>query len=405
MMHRIEEQLVVEIARALHQSGAPSPLVESAVESLIVEHGSEGQALVTPTSLSIAIDDRTQVARMAPPTLDLGRLTDAWETVNAWMRSELTAEEALLRLRSGQHRLANHWLALCAAGIAASAAPLLGGSWVDVIAAAFAGAGVWSAHAWAQSRGRTSMMADVVAAAVAAWMGGVAGAWGASPVVVVFASVFVLLPGLSMVAALSEIAAGSWNAGTMRTVGVLAVLARLGGGLSLGHALAPVAAAPVYEPLGTLAVLPASALVTWLSMVLMGAWRRDWVAAVLTAVVSAAIVLNWDGTFGLFLAAFWAGVAAWAWSLRTRVPAQSIVIAGILPLVPGAMGLGGAISLFAGQSQDVVEVAVKTIASATAVVGGLLAANVMGETPLPRRDARPQDSTKTAAFSKGRTVA
>ena len=81
------------------------------------------------------------------------------------------------------------------------------------------------------------------------------------------------------------------------------------------------------------------------------------------------------------------------------------MIAGILPLVPGAMGLGGAISLFAGQSQDVVEVAVKTIASATAVVGGLLAANVMGETPLPRRDARPQDSTKTAAFSKGRTVA
>jgi uncharacterized membrane protein YjjB (DUF3815 family) len=154
-----------------------------------------------------------------------------------------------------------------------------------------------------------------------------------------------------------------------------------------------------------MAVLPASALVTWLSMVLMGAWRRDWAAAVMTAVVSAAIILNWEGTFGLFLAAFWAGVAAWAWSLRTHVPAQSIVIAGILPLVPGAMGLGGAISLFAGQSQDVVEVAVKTIASASAVVGGLLAANVMGETPLPRRDARAQESTETVPFPEGRTVA
>jgi uncharacterized membrane protein YjjB (DUF3815 family) len=139
-------------------------------------------------------------------------------------------------------------------------------------------------------------------------------------------------------------------------------------------------------------------------MALMGAWRRDWAAAVVTAVVSAAIVLNWEGTFGLFVAAFWAGGAAWAWSLRTHVPAQSVVIAGILPLVPGAMGLGGAISMFAGQSHDVVEVAVKTMASATAVVGGLLAANVLGETPLPRRDARSQESTKKVRFSEGRTV-
>lgn len=403
-MRRIEEQLVVEIARALHQSGAPSPLVESAVESLIAEHGSEGQALVTPTSLSIAIDDRTQVARMAPPSLDLGRLTDAWETINAWVRSDLTAEEALLRLRTGQPRLAKHWLALCAAGIAAAAAPLLGGSWVDVVAAAIGGGLVWTVHGWAHGRGNTSPMADVVAGAVAAWIGGVAAAWGASPAIVVLAAVFVLLPGISMVAALSEIAAGSWNAGTMRTVGVLAVLARLGGGLSLGHALAPVAAAPVYGPLGTLAVLPASALVTLLSMMLMGAWRRDWAAAVVTAVVSAAISVYWEGTFGLFIAALWAGVAAWAWSMRTHVPAQSIVIAGILPLVPGAMGLGGAISLFAGQSQDVVEVAVKTIASATAVVGGLLAANVMGEAPVPRRDALPQENGKKVVFPTGGVV-
>ncbi len=404
-MRRIEQQLVVEIARALHQSGAPSPLVESTVESLIAEHGSEGHALVTPTSLTIAIDERTQMARMSPPSLDLGRLTDAWETVNAWVRSELTAEQALHRLRTGRPPLPAHWLTLCASGVAAAAAPLLGGSWVDVVAAGIAGGVVLSVFSWAQNRGRTSMMADVVAGAAAAWIGGVAAAWGASPPIVILASVFVLLPGLSMVAALSEIAAGSWNAGTMRTVGVLAVLARLGGGLSLGHALAPVANAPVSLPLGALAVLPAAAIATWLSMVLMGAWRRDWAPAVVTAVVSAAISIHWEGTFGLFLAAFWAGVAAWAWSLRTRVPAQSIVIAGILPLVPGAMGLGGAISLFAGQSQDVVEVAVKTIASATAVVGGLLAANIMGETPLPRPDARAQKRAETETFPKGRTVA
>jgi uncharacterized membrane protein YjjB (DUF3815 family) len=227
---------------------------------------------------------------------------------------------------------------------------------------------------------------ELVGAFVAAFVGGLTAAWlpGVSSSVVTVAGLLLLLPGMTLTVAMTELATRNLMSGTARLMAAIIVLLELALGVALGEAAAR---ALVDVPEVAPDALPRWAEwiaigVSALAMVVVVRARTraaPWIAlATLTGFFGARAGIDVLGPqMGVLLGSLALGVLVNLYARWRDQPAQVVLVPATLLLVPGSLGFRGISSLLHQQTLSGVETTFGMFVVATAIVAGLLVANAV----------------------------
>jgi uncharacterized membrane protein YjjB (DUF3815 family) len=227
---------------------------------------------------------------------------------------------------------------------------------------------------------------ELVGAAVAAFAANAAAAiYPLTSSLVTVAALIVLLPGMSLTVAITELATRNLISGTARLMSAIIVLLELAVGVALGEELArrlltvPLAVAPTPLPAWSHWVALAAAALAVTIVVRAERRAAGWiVAASVAGYVGARVGVAWlDGQLGVMLGGFALGCLANVYARVLDRPAQVVLTPAALLLVPGSMGFRGMTSLLAHDTVSGVETVFAMFVAATAIVGGLLIANAV----------------------------
>jgi uncharacterized membrane protein YjjB (DUF3815 family) len=269
-------------------------------------------------------------------------------------------------------------------------AVFFGGGAYDVATAGAIGLGL---GLLAQVMKRSSVQArvfELVGAAFAAFGAALASTFAPVSVpLVTVAALIVLLPGMSLVVAMTELATRNLISGTSRLMAAVIVLLELAVGVAVGERVAHlVLDHPIVAP------VPLPEWAHWLALgaaavamaVIVQAEHRaiGWiVVAAAVGYVGARAGTTWlGGQLGAGIGAFALGCLANLYARLLDRPAQVVLIPATLLLVPGSMGFRGMTSLLERDTITGVETVFAMFVVAMAIVGGLLVANA---TVSPRR--------------------
>jgi uncharacterized membrane protein YjjP (DUF1212 family) len=383
---------VLELGNALHRAGYAAQRLEDSLGAVSDRLGLPNhQFFSTPTSIMASFGplglQRTHMLRVEPGEVNLGRLA-ALEQVALDVAQGRTlpadGTAAITRITTAPPPY-GPGLTMLASGIVSGAATqFLGGGAREIVVATVLGLGLGILALLVSGRPRLTRVFEPVAAFLVS-----AGAMGlaraAGPVSVLLATLgglIVLLPGLTLTVAMSELATRNLASGTARLSGAFMTFLAIAFGVALGNRLG----AAVFGALPAATPTPVPAWSPWLAMLAAGlgfvvvlrAEARDapWIVAigglgVLGGRVGAATLGVELGTFAGALAV---GLASSAYERWTRRPAAVVSVPGILLLVPGSVGFRGLTSLLERQAVVGIETIFGMIITAVALVAGLLLA-------------------------------
>jgi uncharacterized membrane protein YjjP (DUF1212 family) len=387
------EVFVLDLLQALHRHGLPSYRIEDAVARVGRRLGLALEVFTLPTGLTIGIGplgtQRVHLVRVRPGSVRLARIAELAalvEELDSGALSIATARERLAAIEAA--RPPHGTLAMAAAFALASAASAVffGAPGLEVALAGAIGLLVGALEHSAGRHDRVARLLEVGAAAGAAVLAGLAaqllGVLDRERVTL--AALIVLLPGYTVTVALNELAFGHLSAGTARLGGVLSTLSLLACGAALGNA-----AAGALWP-GTLAAhsqpsalaLGVALIVAPLSFkVLFQARHRDtaWIVATsLVAWFAARAGARWGGPIlGASAGSFALGIVSNVLARTRALPAAITSVPGLLVLVPGSIGFRGVASIFQLDSGPGLDLVLRMLATAVALVAGLLMAAVV----------------------------
>jgi uncharacterized membrane protein YjjP (DUF1212 family) len=383
---------MIAAAKALHRFGAPAHRLESTLEGLAGRLDLEVGFFCTPTAIMISVgpegDARTTLLRVDPPMLDLGRLADVDHLLGEVVRGELSmaaAERAIARVFTKRGRYGRALTLLSYGSTSGAAAIFFGGGVFEMFAATAAGMAV-GALAFASKRYEgVAALFDPLGTGLAATIAfGLAHVLPLDPSVVTLAAVIVLVPGLTLTTAMTELATGHLTAGTARVARACVTFTTMaiGGvlGASIGQLAGPASTAtPLHLP--TWALAPSMLVAALTFGVLFQVRRRDmgWVVLATAVAYSGGLV----GTamlgplLGGGLGAFVLAVGSNALANWRHMPASVTLVPGILMLVPGAIGFRGLTGLMHSDVDGGLQLAVEAVIASVALAAGVLTANVM----------------------------
>lgn len=392
-----EIELCTEVARALHGYGTSALRLEQRLAQLSTALGVPGQFFVTPTAvfgsyrLPGKVRAHTQLLRLEPGDVDLGKVAEVENLVERCSRGRLDVAEAMVQLEAIVARPARRaalWGISSAAGISAAAAAFFGGGVPEVAVAALMGTLYGIAEllvAGRPSAGR--LLPPAFAAFVALSTLALARVWpGLSVSTAQLASLIVLVPGLEFTLAIKEVATANLVSGAARLVNAVGAFLMLGFGVALGTEVA-------HSLMGTLpAAVAPSGLPGWtvpLAFVVAAlgfggrfrAHRVDvkwvWVACAV-GYGGAALGTHLLGSpLGAFIGAVLVGLASNAYARATGRSPLVMMVPGIILLVPGSVGFRSFSMLLHHDVISAVETAFTMTLTATALTTGLLLANVL----------------------------
>jgi len=395
------ERFLVELARDLHRFGTPAHRLEDQVSRCGARLGVPTTMFSLPTFLALAFGpiDRQRVVnlRVDPGSIDLTRLHLIEGIQSRVLHGQMAPSVGASALRDlgAAPPAFNAWATWCAYGLAGMAATrFFGGDMQDTLAGGVVGLLVGGLSNLLNARRDRAALAEFLAGIVAT-----VGAWALAHLMppitmgaVMLAGIVVLLPGFTLTRALIELATRNLASGSSRFMGAVMTLVALGFGAAIGDRivsqlpLEPME--PPLPPLGWFEVLPAALVMSVASLILMQARWRDagWIAfAALVALYGARLGAGILGPeLGVCIGAFLVGVAGNTFSRILRRPAITLVAPGILPLVPGSLGLRGTSFLFMDSPSRGASWSLAALVIAGALVAGVLAANFFVP---PRRSA------------------
>jgi uncharacterized membrane protein YjjP (DUF1212 family) len=349
-----EMRCILLLGAALLGYGLPAHRIEESVLRLARAFGRQVSVFGLPTAVMITRHDSgyagTYTARAEPGAIDLSRLDALHSLVARVERRELDASAAELSaeaILNGPRRYPA-WLDPPAIALVAFGGALMLGAQVrDALWSALIGVGVGcllqaSTRRLALARivPVLGSMLAVLASCALAHAGHVK-----QPLVAAFAALFVLLPGLTLTLAMTELATGHLVSGAARGTGAAVVFLQLAFGVLLGlrlgrldqTALTPVAPAPL-----SMASLGALLLAIGFSVLLVIRMRD----AALTLAISALAffacrgVGAWLGVeIGVLIAATSVGLCSHAFARHRDRPSSTLTLPGVVMLVPGSLGL------------------------------------------------------------------
>ncbi len=395
---------VLSLGRALHTYGTPSHQLEDTLNRVCAHLGLEGQFFTQPTSIFAAFGpvDRqhTYLLRVEPGDVQLDRLSQVQEVVADVLSGAIGPGVAAARIESIAGSRSPYTAPLVPVAFAVSGAAssrFLGGGAREVAAAAIVGSAIGGFALVAGSRPAlrrifeptAALAASVIAGALTAWLGPF------SVFVATLGGLIVLLPGLTLTTAMTELSSRHLAAGTARVSGAIMVFLSIGLGVALGGAIdqrvfglpraSEIAALPLWTEAAALLLAPLA------FMVLLRAPRRDapWVMGACTLAFAGgrlgAAVLGPE--LGVFFGALTAGLASNVFARALRRPAPVTLVPALLLLVPGSVGFRSLALLFQRDVVIGVEQAFRTVLMLSALVAGLLFANVL----VPETSWRPRN--------------
>jgi len=387
-------RFLVKLARGLHLYGTPSHRIEQLLEVATARLGIPSQFFSLPTVILAAFGSpehgSTSLIRVDPGTVDLEKLVLLDDVMKDVLDGRLGVREAEARVDAIEAQPPRWGAGATVAAFAIScccAALFFGGTPQDVAGAGAVGAIIAGFSCLRRLRPAVQRIFQPTAAFLAAFLATFAASRveNLSASVVTLASLIVLLPGLALTMAMSELAAQSLVSGTVRLVNAAVVLLELAFGVAIGYAAAArlfapvigVAPAPLPDWTIGLALLVAPCTYT----VLFRAMPRDLFPILCAGAIgfagerfgSVAISPEIGAFFGAFAVAIASNLHA-RWRDR---PVAVTLVPGILLLVPGSVGFRGALFVLEHDVVSGIEAAFRMLIVAAAIVAGLLFANVM----------------------------
>jgi len=391
-------RLLIALAWALHEHGTPAHRLEESLDRLARALGlPSAQFLSTPTAMHVSLGEgpaqRVHLLRAGTERVDLEALGLLDAIVDALIAGRLGVAEAESRLAALRARSPRHGaraLRWAAAAASAAAAVFLGGGLLELLAATVLGLGVTAlAQATERHPRARGVHAPLAAFLVSVAVTLLAAALpGVQESVVLISALVMLVPGLTLTVAMTELASGHVMSGTARLAGAMTLMLTMLFGAALGHALARALAPGWLVPWALPAVpLPAG---TWLAAigvataaftVLLGARPRDagWIALACGLSYGAALVgaHALGAELGAFVAATTVGVASNLFARCLHRPATLLRLPGLLLLVPGSLGFRSLGSLLAADTIAGTDGLFRAALVTVALAVGLFAADLL----------------------------
>ena len=383
---------VLALGKALHRYGTPAHRLEEGLLVCCRQLGlADAEVFTTPTTIIMSFGDphelRTRMMRVEGGELDMGKLAQVDELADQVGAKSIPISEGLTRLAkiAAAPPRYGHLLSTLAHGLTAGAlAVFFGGSAPDVVVAAAIGLALGVLAQFAKRSVDRARVFELVGAMIASLCAGlVSSVWTTlSPSLVTVAALIVLLPGMSLTVAMTELTTRHIIAGTARLMFAVIVLLELVVGVALGERLANVFV-DVHHADPT-------ALPTWSRWIALGASSIGvtivmqassrafgWIlAASLVGYIGSQLGSEWLGRdMGVLVGAFALGVTSNAYARWLKRPAQVVQVPAVLMLVPGSMGFRGMSSLLGHDTLSGVETVFAMFIVAVAIAGGLLVAN------------------------------
>lgn len=355
--------------------------------------GVVGVFLYTPTALVISLTDqdgeRTFLRRVDSGAVDIDKLIRFDETLDRLLAGKLNLAEARDQIEQIAAAAAPYpnWLTVVACAISCGAvAVFFRGNPSEIVAATILGAGValleflHSRMRWEQ--GFLEPLAGLLAA-----VGALAVAKFVIPIddrLVALAALIVMIPGLKVTVALTELSLGHLSAGVARLAGACVSLLTITIGVALGWRIAgswrtlPDPAAwhsPEWWQWIAIAAAPIAFSIVF------KARPPQWpiIASVSIAGYLASLTLGrwWGMEVGAFAGAVVVGVGSNLYARLRDRPALVPLTPGIIVLVPGSLGYRSLTAFLDRETIAGVDFAFNMVIVAAALVGGILTANVV----------------------------
>lgn len=390
-------EFVLLLARALARYGTPAHRLEEAIGVICRDLALTVEVFTTPTTIIMSFGEpaelRTRMMRVEGGELDMDKLEQVDDLADDVAARKISPAEGVERLAqiAAQPRRFGRVLSTAVHAISVGAfAVFFGGSWRDVAMASAVGLSLGGLALVAKRSNEQARVFELVGAAFVAFVSTmVASVWPITPSLVTLAALIVLLPGMTLTVAITELATRHLIAGTARLVSAVIVLLQLVVGVALGEraALALVDVVPVV-PAG----LPVWS--QWVALcvssigmaIVVQAQPRafGWIlAASVVGYLGARLGVEWLGPeMGVLVGSFAACALGNTFARALQRPAQVVITPAILLLVPGSMGFRGMASLLGRDTITGVETVFEMFIVAIAIVAGLLVANA---TVSPRR--------------------
>ncbi|HUJ60053.1 MAG TPA: threonine/serine exporter family protein [Kofleriaceae bacterium] len=384
---------VLALGRALHRYGTPAHRLEEALARVCDRLALDAEVFSTPTALIMsfgrATELRTRMLRVDGGELDLGKLAQVDALAEGVVAHRITAAQGVDRLDAivaGRSQFGRA-VSTVAHGVTAGAiAVFFGGTAQDIAVAAAIGLALGLLAQFVRRSTEQARVLELASALVAALAAGVASTWwpGVTPSLVTVAALIILLPGMSLTIAMTELATRNLISGTARLMSAVIVLLELVVGVALGERLA---AALVHVHQVPPVALPEAA--HWAALVVAALGAAIVVQAQLRAFgwIIAACVVGYAGSraggawlggqMGVLIGAFALGVLSNAYARWLDRPAQVVQVPAVLLLVPGSMGFRGMSSLLDKDTLSGVETLFAMFVVAIAIVAGLLVASAV----------------------------
>lgn len=384
---------VEKLARALHRYGYTAPNIEDALTAVCERLGIRGEFFATPTAIFATVQwdeyDDTFLIRVAPGRVNLDKLSRLDRLAHDVADGRVSMQDAsrqIDEIRATPPRYRGKATVAAAVVASACSAPFFGGGWREVITCGAIGfvSGLFALIGRRDSRFAlhepvSAFFAGLIACAASAWMP------PTSLFIATCAGLIILLPGLTVTTAISELATQHLASGTARMMSALILFVTMGFGLAVGLKVGmvifspPLEATPVPLPAWTLVV--ALVLAPLAFMIRFQANPRDAVSIVAISALAFGCARLGAQTLGIGTGAFGGALAVGlASGLHSRLrdrPALVTSTVGILMLVPGSVGFRSITSMIARDPVAGIQTGITMLVAAVAIVTGLLLARVI----------------------------
>lgn len=389
-------EFLATAAKLLHQHGMPAHQLEDALVACAAALGVELQVLATPTSVELAFGGRRQrnhLIRSDAGEAELGRLVALDRTIARVRAGELdpiAGRRALIRIARKPPPFGPVALVGGYGLTSAAAARFFAGTLLDVSCSLVLGLGLGLfALAIGNRPALARLFAPLAAFGIALLSLLAERRLGVQSHVTTLAGLIVLVPGLSLTLALTELAMRHLVSGTARLMGALTMFVTMAFGVAVARAIVSAlpSVAGVELPPMLLAQLPGWTRVVALVLaplgfcVLFQARRSDISKIAITGIAAAELgrmMADIAGPeLGAFTGAIAVAVAANAMASFRGLPAAVVLLPGLLLLVPGSIGFQSVTLFVANDPLAGVEAAFRMILVAISLVAGVLAANLL----------------------------
>lgn len=392
-------RFAIEYGRCYLAAGGPSNRLEDHLSALAARHGLKAEVFATPTGIFVTVggagatQDKalvTAIGRIKEYIMNLNQLCWLEALVDDIAAGKTSVGSAAKILRTSRFRrplysTARRSLAALAMGCAVSYPTF--GLWESALVSGLiayvtywlTGPGLARLAESAVFRDFIGSLFTLLSATLAAhWLGGPVDSYS-------IGGIILLVPGLTITTAISELADQNFISGTAKLMKGILTLLSIGIAYLLFQELMP--SLPLRQVVtrpGTPSVLWTSALGTVVSVfgfsVIFQVPRKALPWATLTGLMSWAVFNQFTDAKYLVLASFLAsatvGMVSLAIGQRFRTPSQVYSVPGVLALLPGMLALSAFRSFAAGQEDNGLQTAFKVALMAGTIVFGLFFARV-----------------------------